>query len=503
MYNRPSDRYAADRTAEDIEGQNDEALEGLSQKVKLLKNITINIGNEVRDSTKMLNGMNDTFGETGNFLGGTMKKMQKMARRQGGQWCLWMVFLGIVATVFFWTWLWRRLQSIDLSDTLFPPAASGTYACDISDYAHEHVGGIHAYGYSVSISCRETVTGPKHPRLRELETERQQLLKQIESLRIALGRAEGEACNERELRTARTHSAAETFAGLIDCALPHDVCIDFPRWGRQIWSNEANASPYFKDLFSSGFGEAISVAANEHSVAEPADDHPPYSFEESDDETDSFFFPRSAAPAAKHPIPVKKITVVDTAYATYRVVLIWLRTEHIDFAPLISSFRTAGDLPDVAVAARLKKLGAVDDETDDASSPAARLLCAASPKSVYRLADLLSLEELKALALDNLVTQLTSANAAYELYTDVATCNAPVRDAVLAYVVENWDTVKTAAATQEMERLAREGELPKEALGTAMLLAKRLADRQTEQMNALCDQEYILRTLRSIFGLTQ
>jgi hypothetical protein len=79
MYNQPgrNDRYAADRTAEDLEGQNDDALQGLSQKVKLLKNvrfplspptkvteahslrwqITINIGNEVRDSTKMLNGM--------------------------------------------------------------------------------------------------------------------------------------------------------------------------------------------------------------------------------------------------------------------------------------------------------------------------------------------------------------------------------------------------------------------------------------------------------------
>jgi blocked-early-in-transport protein 1 len=79
MYNRPSERYAADRTAESLEGQNDEALEGLSAKVKLLKNvrlplsapssrrladasgvlaqITIGIGNEVRDSTKMLNGM--------------------------------------------------------------------------------------------------------------------------------------------------------------------------------------------------------------------------------------------------------------------------------------------------------------------------------------------------------------------------------------------------------------------------------------------------------------
>jgi len=57
MYNTsPSQRYQ-DRAAEDIEGQNDEALGALSQKVKLLKNITINIGNEVRDSTKMLNGM--------------------------------------------------------------------------------------------------------------------------------------------------------------------------------------------------------------------------------------------------------------------------------------------------------------------------------------------------------------------------------------------------------------------------------------------------------------
>ncbi|GAA5832826.1 hypothetical protein JCM3766R1_007055 [Sporobolomyces carnicolor] len=109
LYNSsPSQRYAQDRTAEDIEGQNDEALGQLSQKVKLLKNITINIGNEVRDSTKMLNGMNDTFGETGDFLSGTMKKMKKMARKQGGQWCLWMGFLLVVTLFFFWTWVWRR-----------------------------------------------------------------------------------------------------------------------------------------------------------------------------------------------------------------------------------------------------------------------------------------------------------------------------------------------------------------------------------------------------------
>ncbi|KAG9120000.1 hypothetical protein FRC07_004687 [Ceratobasidium sp. 392] len=45
------------RFAEDLEGQNDERLEGLTAKVKLLKDITIGIGNEVRDSTVQLSQM--------------------------------------------------------------------------------------------------------------------------------------------------------------------------------------------------------------------------------------------------------------------------------------------------------------------------------------------------------------------------------------------------------------------------------------------------------------
>jgi hypothetical protein len=41
------------------------------------------------DSTRtILPSQNDTFGTTGAFLSGTMTKMKKMARRQGGQWCL-------------------------------------------------------------------------------------------------------------------------------------------------------------------------------------------------------------------------------------------------------------------------------------------------------------------------------------------------------------------------------------------------------------------------------
>lgn len=100
--------YAANRTAEDLEGQNESHLEGLSAQVRMLKQITSNIGAEIKDSTKMLTGMNDSFSETGGFLGGTVKKMGKMARRQGGQWCYWMIFLIICAVIFFWTWVWRR-----------------------------------------------------------------------------------------------------------------------------------------------------------------------------------------------------------------------------------------------------------------------------------------------------------------------------------------------------------------------------------------------------------
>lgn len=45
------------RTAEQLEEQNDDRLEGLSAKVRILKDITVGIGNEVRDSTKDLDSL--------------------------------------------------------------------------------------------------------------------------------------------------------------------------------------------------------------------------------------------------------------------------------------------------------------------------------------------------------------------------------------------------------------------------------------------------------------
>ncbi|KAF9459470.1 hypothetical protein BDZ94DRAFT_1284402 [Collybia nuda] len=96
------------RYADDLEGQNDEALNGLSAKVKLLKDITIGIGNEVRESTAQLSQMNDTFAETSGILSGTFRRMNNMAERQGCRWLWYIVFLVIVFWFFIIVWWFRR-----------------------------------------------------------------------------------------------------------------------------------------------------------------------------------------------------------------------------------------------------------------------------------------------------------------------------------------------------------------------------------------------------------
>jgi len=96
------------RSVEEIESQNDEHLEGLSAKVKILKDITVGIGTEIRDSTVQLSQMNDAFAETGGILSGTFRRMNSMAERQGCRWLWYIVFLIIVFWFFIIVWWIRR-----------------------------------------------------------------------------------------------------------------------------------------------------------------------------------------------------------------------------------------------------------------------------------------------------------------------------------------------------------------------------------------------------------
>lgn len=62
----------------------------------------------VRGSGALLTRQNDTFGSTGNLLSGTWKRMTKMAKRQGSNWCWFMGFLLIVLWIFIIVWFLRR-----------------------------------------------------------------------------------------------------------------------------------------------------------------------------------------------------------------------------------------------------------------------------------------------------------------------------------------------------------------------------------------------------------
>lgn len=88
-----------------LESQNDEALEGMSAKVRMLKDITVAIGSEIRDSTALAEKMNDQFEGTRTRLKGTMKRMLRMAEKTGVGWRVWLGFFAFVIGIFVWVWL--------------------------------------------------------------------------------------------------------------------------------------------------------------------------------------------------------------------------------------------------------------------------------------------------------------------------------------------------------------------------------------------------------------
>lgn len=90
---------------DELESQNDAAIEAMSAKVRMLKDITTAIGVDVRDSTQMINSMNDTFENTRFKLRGTMNRMLRMAERTGISWRIWAIFFLLVCSIFWYTWL--------------------------------------------------------------------------------------------------------------------------------------------------------------------------------------------------------------------------------------------------------------------------------------------------------------------------------------------------------------------------------------------------------------
>ncbi|KAK8107702.1 uncharacterized protein PG998_009715 [Apiospora kogelbergensis] len=94
-----------DATIESLESQNDSQVSGILDKVGILKSMSVAMGDEIRDSTAMMEKMNDTFDNTRLRVRGTMNRMMIMADRTGVGWRVWLGFFAAIIVIFLYVWL--------------------------------------------------------------------------------------------------------------------------------------------------------------------------------------------------------------------------------------------------------------------------------------------------------------------------------------------------------------------------------------------------------------
>ncbi|KAF3342555.1 hypothetical protein VDGD_06787 [Verticillium dahliae] len=95
----------SDAVLNELESQNDAQVEGILGKVKILKDMTHAIGDEIRDSSALAEKMNDTFDSTRLRIRGTMNRMLVMAQKTGVGWKVWLAFFAAVGFLFFYVWV--------------------------------------------------------------------------------------------------------------------------------------------------------------------------------------------------------------------------------------------------------------------------------------------------------------------------------------------------------------------------------------------------------------
>lgn len=72
---------------------------------KIILQLSIRMGDEIRDSTALAEKLNDTFDNTRVRLRGTMNRMIRMADRTGVGWKVWLGFFVAVFLLFTYVWL--------------------------------------------------------------------------------------------------------------------------------------------------------------------------------------------------------------------------------------------------------------------------------------------------------------------------------------------------------------------------------------------------------------
>ncbi|ORX88630.1 hypothetical protein K493DRAFT_236032, partial [Basidiobolus meristosporus CBS 931.73] len=89
-----------DHTQGELEKMNDQRIEGLSDRIHLLREITLNIGEEVRDQNNYLKDMGGDFERTGTYLKGTMRRFYAMAQTQSGRYMIYLILFALLVFTF-------------------------------------------------------------------------------------------------------------------------------------------------------------------------------------------------------------------------------------------------------------------------------------------------------------------------------------------------------------------------------------------------------------------
>ncbi|GAA6007050.1 hypothetical protein JCM10207_009184 [Rhodosporidiobolus poonsookiae] len=268
---------------------------------------------------------------------------------------------------------------------------------------------------------------------------------------------------------------------------PHNFRLFFPNLGQDgasLWINAELLShfcPYFKDLLASDFAEAAPRRSKRPRVsgAQPVDVQQKSvdrkDFDDSDDETDDFRF-ECCRPDIEEPpddLSFREITVTQTAFSTYHALLVFLQTGYLRFAPLKSACKPSNPAGIKTWSELVKKACKKDTY----------LPLPVSPKSLYRLVNLLRVPEstgLAVLCLDAIADSLTFDGAAVELFNDTSRCFEPIRKVILAYVATNWDEVSETPSWKDYAAKIKAGELP-EAAGIMLELVEVLKTPTTKK----------------------
>jgi blocked-early-in-transport protein 1 len=75
---------------------NDEAMADLRGKVGQIRELSIAIGDEVRDQNRLLDEMDSDVNRAQGLLGKTMKRLDALAQRSGGSLCMMTMFIVFV-----------------------------------------------------------------------------------------------------------------------------------------------------------------------------------------------------------------------------------------------------------------------------------------------------------------------------------------------------------------------------------------------------------------------